>query len=73
MNPLPAQATADNQGVFAGCFNPRHGLRLTKGNQVVDLFVDGERDVGFLTTGLPQKEFDASLAAARVRLPQPAR
>jgi hypothetical protein len=36
-------------------------------------FVDGERKKGFLTTGEPHKEFDASLKAAGVKLPKPAK
>jgi hypothetical protein len=39
----------------------------------VQVFVDGERTRGFLTTGEPQREFDATLKAAGVKLPEPAK
>jgi hypothetical protein len=74
----------DNFGVAAACLIPRHGLRLTGGGKTVDLvicfqclsvqvFVNGERKDGFLTTGDPQKEFDAVLKAAGVKLPKQAK
>jgi hypothetical protein len=70
--------------MVAGCFIPRHGLRLKGGGKTVDLvicfqclsaevFVDGERQKGFLTSGEPQTEFDATLKAAGVQLPKPAK
>jgi hypothetical protein len=73
----------DNFGMAAGCFIPRHGIRLKDGARTVDLvicfqclsaqvFVNGERKEGFLTTGEPQKAFDAVLKAAGVKLPKPA-
>jgi hypothetical protein len=73
----------DNFGMAANCFNPRHGLRLKGADHTVDLvicfeclqvevFVDGERTKGFLTTDEPQKPFDAALKAASVKLPQAA-
>jgi hypothetical protein len=77
-------AAEDNFGMAANCFIPRHGLRLKGGGQTVDLvicfqclqvavFVDGKRQEGFLITGEPQKEFDAMLTAAGIRLPKPAK
>jgi hypothetical protein len=74
----------DNFGMAAACFIPRHGIRLKGGGKTVDLvicfeclqvqvFVDGERTKGFLTTGEPQREFDATLKAAGVKLPKPAK
>jgi hypothetical protein len=74
----------DNFGVVAACFIPRHGLRLTGGGKTVDLvicfqclsvqvFMNGERKGGFLTTGDPQKAFDAVLKAAGVKLPEAAK
>jgi hypothetical protein len=74
----------DNFGIAAGCFNPRHGLRLKGGGKSVDLvicfeclqvqvFVDGETSQGFLTSGDPQKEFDAALKAAGINLPKRAK
>jgi hypothetical protein len=77
-------AAEDNFGMVAACFNPRHGLRLAGGGKTVDLvicfeclsvevYVDGEKKEGFLTTGEPQKGFDAALKTAGVALPKPAK
>jgi hypothetical protein len=77
------QGAEDNFGMVAGCFIPRHGLRLKGEGKTVDLvicfqclqvnvFVDGKQDKGFLTTGEPQKEFDAALRVAGIALPKPA-
>jgi len=74
----------DNFGMVAACFIPRHGIRLKGGGKTVDLvicfqclsvqvFVDGERKEGFLTTGDPQEAFDAMLRSAGVKLPKPAK
>jgi hypothetical protein len=74
----------DNFGMVAACFIPRHGLRLKGDGKTVDLvicfqclsvevFVDGARQKGFLTTGAPQKGFDAALKAAGVPMPKPAK
>lgn len=74
----------DNFGMAAGCFIPRHGLRLTGGGKAVDLvicfqclavqvYVGGQPGEGFLTTGEPRAAFDAVLKAAGVELPKPAR
>jgi hypothetical protein len=68
----------ENNGMAAACFNPRHGIRATKGGKTVELeicfecmsmtiYVDGERK-GALTTGSPQKTFDEVLIAAGVKL-----
>jgi hypothetical protein len=69
----------DNAGTVDGFFIPHHGLRLTSGKEMVDLvicfqclsiqvYVNGNMAKGFLTTGDPQKEFDAILNAAGVKL-----
>lgn len=74
----------DNFGIAAACFIPRHGIRLAGGGKTVDLvicfqclsvqlFVDGERKDGFLTTSAPQPAFDAVLKAAGVKLAKPAK
>jgi hypothetical protein len=74
----------DNFGMAAACFIPRHGIRLKGGGKTVDLvicfqclqvqvFTDGKREKGFLITNEPQKEFDATLQAAGVKLPKPAK
>lgn len=73
------QATANNPGVAAGCFNPRHGLRLVQGDKTIDLvicfecfqvqiFVGEEAVGGFLTTFHPRAAFDAPLTAAGIRI-----
>lgn len=74
----------DNSGMVAGCFIPRHGLRLKGGDKAVDLVicfqclqvevcVGGKQEKGFLTTGDPQKQFDAALKLAGVQLPRQAK
>jgi hypothetical protein len=74
----------DNFGMAALCFIPRHGLRLKGGGKTVDLvicfeclqvqvYADNEKPEGFLTTGEPQEVFDATLKAAGVKLPKPAK
>jgi hypothetical protein len=39
----------------------------------VQVFVDGKRQEGFLTTGDPQEVFDSVLKAAGVKLPKQAK
>jgi hypothetical protein len=74
----------DNSGAVAGCFIPRHGVRLTDDKKTVELvicfqclsvqvFVDGKKSDGFLVTHEPQAAFDAVLKAAGVKLPKPAK
>jgi hypothetical protein len=74
----------DNFGMAAACFIPRHGIRLKDSGKTVDLvicfqclqvqvFADGKQQKGFLITGDPQKEFDATLQAVGVKLPKPAK
>jgi hypothetical protein len=74
----------DNFGMAARCFIPRHGIRLKGNGKTVGLvicfqclqvqvFVDNERKEGFLITHEPQKEFDATLKGAGVKLPRPAK
>ncbi|MCS6850379.1 MAG: hypothetical protein NZ700_04330 [Gemmataceae bacterium] len=73
----------ENYGIAANCFQPRHGLRLHAAGKTVDLvicfecfrvevFINGEQGRGFYITGEPQKEFDLTLKAAGVPLPEPA-
>ena len=70
--------------MVAGCFNPRHGIRLIGGGETTDLvicfeclqvqvFVDGRRPGGFLTSASPQPAFDQVLLAAGIALPEAAR
>jgi hypothetical protein len=74
----------DNYGVAAACFIPRHGIRLKGDDKTVDLvicfqclqvevYVDGKREKGFLTSGDPQPTFDAVLKAAGIQLAKPAK
>jgi hypothetical protein len=73
----------DNSGMVAGCFIPRHGIRLRTGKDTTDLvicfqcksvsvYLNDKSEKGFLTTGDPQPTFDAVLKAAGVKLPKPA-
>jgi hypothetical protein len=65
----------------AGCFNPRHGLRVVHGGRVIDLvicfecnwikiFVDDREQQMFLIGGFAQRSFDAVLTDAQVDLPK---
>ena len=77
------KGVGDSDGKAARCFIPRHGVHAVHKGKTVDLvicfqclqirvFVDGKRTQGFLTTGEPQKAFDATLKAARIELAKPA-
>jgi hypothetical protein len=74
------QGVEDSDGAAAGCFNPRHGIRVTDKDRVVDfvicfeclqvsLFDKGHKEKGFLTTGSPQPVFDKILKEAKAPLP----
>jgi hypothetical protein len=69
----------NNFGLVAGCFSPRHGLRLTGNGKTVELvicfscmsievYVDGKQGKGFLTTDEPKQAFNAILRGAGVPL-----
>jgi hypothetical protein len=73
------QGARENTGTAAGCFNPRHGIRATRGGQTADLVICFEcfqvqvyagdtRDGGFLTTRSPQPVFDQVLRDAGLPL-----
>ena len=64
---------------IAGCWSPRHGIRINRGSSVMDLvicfhcqqiaaYVDGEAVAGAATTKSPQRVLDAILKKAGVRL-----
>ena len=57
------------------CFNPRHGIRVTRGSDVTDfvicfechqveIWINQQRAGGFLTSGSPQAVFDEVLTSA---------
>jgi hypothetical protein len=65
----------ENEGMVADCFNPHHGIRLRNGAVTTDLvicfqclqvqvFKDGKRQGGFLTSKGPEKTFHRVLKAA---------
>lgn len=69
-----------SDGSVAGCFNPRHGIRVKHKGKTHDFvvcfeclqiqwFVDSEKQNGFLTTESPQRTFDKILKEADVPLP----
>jgi hypothetical protein len=71
---------AENDGIAAACFNPRHGVRGVVDGKTVDLvicfecyslqvFVGDKRD-SVRTTGSPQPAFDKILRDANVPLPK---
>jgi hypothetical protein len=70
----------ENQGVAAECFNPRHGIRATRGDQTTDfvicfeclqveVYVGDKRTNSFLVSRSPQPLFDKILRDAGVPLP----
>src|SRR5829696_4569024 len=78
------KGAGENDGIAANCFNPRHGIRATRGDQMVDFVICFEclqvqvyagagRAGGFLTTASPQPAFDRVLREAGVPLAGAAR
>ena len=77
---LLRRGIAESDGSVAACFDPRHGIRATSEDTVVDLvicfaclqidvYVNNERlGHGVLTRGSPQEEFDRLLRYAGVPL-----
>jgi hypothetical protein len=76
------EATEENFGTVAFCFQPRHGVRLTKDDRTVDLLIcfecfrvrvyeDDKQTSGFLTTFHPRDEFNAALIVAGIPLAKP--
>jgi hypothetical protein len=71
----------ENDGTVAGCFNPRHGIRVKSGDKTIDLvicfecysaaiYAGDEKTGSFLTTRSPQPELNKVLTAAKVPLPK---
>jgi hypothetical protein len=69
----------ENTGFVAGCFNPRHGIRVTQDGKTTDfvicfecaqvkVFVGDKEEKGFLITASPQSVFDGVLKEAKVPL-----
>ena len=74
---------AENYGVAAACFNPRHGIRVERDGKTHEFvicfecaqarwYTDGETNKGFLTTMTPQPTFDRVLSEAGIELAPPA-
>jgi hypothetical protein len=72
------QGIADNTGIAAACFNPRHGIRARAEGKTLDLvisfeclsmqiYLDGKKSSA-LTADTPQETFDKILKEAGVRL-----
>jgi hypothetical protein len=75
------KAAADNDGMAAGCFNPRHGIRVTHGDKTLDfvicfqcfqveVYAGDQRAKGFLITDAPKTVFNKVLEEAKVPLPK---
>jgi hypothetical protein len=75
------KGAADNKGIAAACFNPRHGIRVKAGDKTIDVVVcfecfsasvytGDERTGSFLTTASPQPALDKVLTDAKVPLPK---
>jgi hypothetical protein len=72
---------AENKGMVAACFNPRHGIRVTHDGNTYDLVICFEcmsanvyardkQDGSFLLTDSPQSAFNKVLTDAKVPLPK---
>jgi len=77
------RGSAENNGTVAGCFLPRHGIRIQSGKQTVELvicfqclsvqaYLDGQPTSGFPVTNSPVTAFNKVLTAAKVKLPEQA-
>jgi len=73
----------DNDGSAAGCFNPRHGIRVKRGKTTADfvicyeclsmeVYIDGKKG-GALTTRAPERVLNKVLKDRKVPLPKPAK
>lgn len=72
------RGVAENEGVVAACFNPRHGIRANYGGRTSDFVICfecrqvqafGPVNSEFLISASPQQLFDQILRAANVLLP----
>lgn len=72
---------AESDGSVAGCFQPRHGIRIVQGKKTYDLVIcfecgsvsvyDGDERLGFFpTTGSPGETLNKVLVDAKVPLPK---
>jgi len=70
-----------NKGMVAGCFNPRHGIRVTRAGKTIDLVIcfecmslqvyEGDKRLpGVLTTADAQPLFNKLLATANIPIPK---
>jgi hypothetical protein len=71
------RGVAKNQGTIAACFNPRHGIHVTRGGEVEDFVVcfeclqvysHGAVEGHFLTSSSPEALFDSMLRRAGIPL-----
>lgn len=71
---------AENEGIAASCFAPRHGIRVTHNGKTADFvicfqclqvltYVGNSKATGFLISASPQASFDNVLKEAKVPLP----
>lgn len=71
---------AENDGMAAACFEPRHGIRVTQNGVQYDFvicfecfsarwYAENVQKKGFLLTGSPQPVFDRVLTDASIALP----
>lgn len=69
------QGVAENQGMIAACFNPRHGIRVTRNGKQVDFVICFECaqvqsyvavEAQFLISSSPKSLFDSVLLRAGI-------
>lgn len=72
------QGVAENQGMIAACFNPRHGIRATRNGKQVDFVICfecaqvhsyGAVEAQFLISSSPKSLFDSVLLRAGISPP----
>jgi hypothetical protein len=77
-----AKGVSQYKGGPAKCFNPRHGIRATRGGKTADfvicfecyqarVVVEGQREQTFLVSRSPTSVFNEILKKAGVSLPKP--
>lgn len=78
------KAASEPDGTVVGCFDPRHGIRVVRGNKTMELVIcfecitahvhaENAKPTGFRVTNAAQPVFDEVLKKAGVAMPPPAR
>ncbi|MDB5333036.1 MAG: hypothetical protein JWP03_4187 [Phycisphaerales bacterium] len=79
LNAALQSGVRESDGTAMACFNPRHGIRVTRAGETTDFLIcfecrqvqvwrDGKKIATFLTSASPQSVFDEVLQKAHVPL-----